>query len=194
MNLIRRLKKFFSFIIILLAVTIVILVSKISVNFLHYIRASGQAKIATWSFNVSKPNIQKIKLENSSNNDTISENYIAPGCEGEFNIKVELGASNVGASYKVKFENETKKPTNLKFIYNEKIINTLKELEPFLEGQILVNEEVKEKFFNIKWIWKFETGENREEINKNDKIDTEDAKNIKEYSFDVIVEGTQIIP
>ena len=59
---------------------------------------------------------------------------------------------------------------------------------------MLNSDEIKEKNFNIKWIWKFETGESKEEINKNDKIDTEDAKNIKEYSFDVIVEGRQLEP
>lgn len=192
MSLIRKIKKLLLIIIILFVFIIIFLISKISLNYIDYIRASGQAKIATWSFNVSNPNIQKIKLVDGYNSDTLKENYIAPGCQGEFNILINLQNCNVGASYKVKFENETKKPTNLKFIYNENTVSSLKELEPFLEGEVLVNDEIKEKKFNIKWIWPFETGESKEEINKNDKIDTEDAKNIKEYSFDVIVEGKQL--
>ena len=33
-----------------------------------------------------------------------------------------------------------------------------------------------------------------EEVVNNDKIDTENGKNITQYTFDVLVEGVQIIP
>jgi len=170
------------------------LISKMSFKFIDYIRANGQAKIATWSFNVNKLDIQRISLNEDKEGDNSNNNSIEPGSEGEFNIKIDAENCNVNVEYLVKFENETKKPTNLKFMYNENIFSTLKELEPFLNGKILKNDEIKEKQFNIKWNWAYETGQSKEEIDENDRLDTEDAKNIKEYSFDVIVEGIQLEP
>ena len=46
---------------------------------------------------------------------------------------------------------------------------------------------------NIHWEWPYETGKDAQ-IVANDKIDTQDGKNIAEYTFDVMVEGVQVVP
>ena len=177
-------------------ILVIALVLKKGLKYIDLLQANGKTKIATWSFNVTKSNVQKInvKLNENYNNSTLEENYIAPGCEGEFNIVIDATNSNVGIEYKTSFQNETKKPENLKFVYGESILSTLKELEQFLQGAIFADEENKKKEFKIKWIWKYETGETEEEIQKNDEIDTKDARELNEYSFDIIVEAKQIEP
>ena len=38
------------------------------------------------------------------------------------------------------------------------------------------------------------SGKTKEEIEKNNKIDTEEAKYINDYTFDIVVTGTQVRP
>ena len=63
-----------------------------------------------------------------------------------------------------------------------------------LTGKINVNDEKKKKDFSIRWVWPYETGENETEKDKNDKIDTQDAQNLSNYSFNIIVSGVQVNP
>ena len=53
----------------------------------------------------------------------------------------------------------------------------------------LVEEKVKE--ITIEWRWEYETG-TEEEIEENDKIDTQNGIDALNYTFDVIVTGTQM--
>ena len=46
----------------------------------------------------------------------------------------------------------------------------------------------------INWKWQYEMGENENEIQENDKIDTKDAKELENYTFDIHVIGTQVMP
>ena len=43
----------------------------------------------------------------------------------------------------------------------------------------------------VKWEWPYETGENADAITFNDKKDTQDAIADLDYTFDVVVTGTQ---
>ena len=63
-----------------------------------------------------------------------------------------------------------------------------------LNGKINANDEQKQKSFVINWEWPYETGVSETEIAKNDKIDTENGKSNLNYTFDVLVTGTQVIP
>ena len=63
-----------------------------------------------------------------------------------------------------------------------------------LSGTINSDEQDKTRIFTIKWEWPYETGNSIEEIIANDKIDTIDAQNKSNYSFNIIVSGTQILP
>ena len=107
---------------------------------------------------------------------------------------MDATGSDVGINYTIDFRNEQNKPTNLKFIYNNKEYNSITELTQVLSGTIDSDEENKRKTFPIQWNWEYETGKTNDEIVANDRIDTQDAKNISNYTFDVIVSGTQVSP
>ena len=133
-------------------------------------------------------------MKSFSSKNTTSDNKIAPGTSGNFQIKLDASDSEVGIDYTIKIENETRKPTNLKFIYNEKIYNSMMELQEDLSGTINANDEDKIRIINIDRKWKYETGITEEEINKNNLIDTKESKEITDYSFNLIVLGTQVSP
>ena len=121
-------------------------------------------------------------------------NKIAPGTSGSFDIKVDATGSEVGINYNITFTEEENKPQNLKFEYNDIEYNSIKDLEDDLSGTINANDEDKTRTLNVKWKWDYETGSNPEEILSNDLVDTEDAKRIQNYTFDVVVTGTQVEP
>ena len=113
---------------------------------------------------------------------------------GAFDIIVDATGSEVGINYNISFTEEENKPQNLKFTYDNVEYNSIKELEDELSGTIATSDENKVKTLNIKWEWPYQTGENPEEIENNDLIDTQNAKNISNYTFDVIVTGSQVEP
>ena len=159
-------------------------------------KGEGSAEIATWNFKVNIQTEQKrtINLNSIYDNESLKCNKIAPGTEGKFYIIIDATDSDVGINYKIRFENENNKPRNLKFIYKEIEYNSAIDLEKVLSGIINANDENKEKILDIKWKWDYETGRDEAEIFNNDKIDTEDGINIKNYTFDVIVSGSQVEP
>ncbi len=165
-------------------------------KYVSEVRGDGMAEVATWSFKVNgqKEEVQTIQLASTCNNETLINNKIAPGTRGSFNILVDGTGSEVGIDYNIQFTNETTKPSNLKFTYNDKQYNSITELEKDLSGTINANEENKTRTLKINWEWPYETGNNENEIAKNDKIDTQNAQNIATYSFNVIVSGTQVAP
>ena len=59
---------------------------------------------------------------------------------------------------------------------------------------MFANAENKEETITIRWEWPFETGTTDEEKARNNELDTKEAKQISNYTFDVIVTGTQINP
>ena len=160
------------------------------------VRGDGTAQIATWDFKVNgqKEEVQTISLGSTYDSSTLVNGKIAPGTEGNFQIIVDATGSDVGIDYKIKFTDETTKPANLKFYYQEVEYNSILELGEALSGTINADDENKSKTFDIKWKWNYETGSNPTEIASNDKIDTQNAQEITNYEFDVIVSGTQVVP
>ena len=116
------------------------------------------------------------------------------GTSGAFDVVIDATGSQVGIAYQVQFQNETGKPTNLKFECNGKTVSHIKDLEEVLIGEIAANEEQKVKTYTVRWEWKYETGSTEEEIKTSDSIDTREAKGIENYSFDIITNGTQMEP
>ena len=143
-------------------------------KYVSEVRGDGMAEVATWSFKVNgqKEEVQTIKLASTCNNETLVNNKIAPGTEGSFNIMVDGTGSDVGFDYSIKFDNESAKPTNLKFIYDKQEYNSIAELETAVSGTIHANDEDKTRTITINWKWNYETGNNESEIANNDKIDT----------------------
>lgn len=187
-------------IVLLSAVIIAIILSFVGgqtyAKYMSRVTGQGTADIANWSFKVNdnEDKIQTISLKSTVNNETLVNNKIAPGTEGSFQIKLDATGSEVGINYAIKFENETQKSTNLKFIYDEKIFDSVTELQQSLTGTINANDENKTKTLTINWKWPYETGNTSEEIKENDILDTENAKQISNYTFDVIISGTQVNP
>lgn len=165
-------------------------------KYISQVRGNGIAEIATWSFKVNgqKEQVQEIKLVSTYNSETLVNNKIAPGTSGSFNIIVDATGSEVGIKYNIKFVEESNKPQNLKFIYGGKEYDSIKQLGDELSGTIAANEEDKTRTINVQWKWNYETGSSAEQINANDIIDTNDAISIANYTFQVIVTGTQVEP
>ena len=165
-------------------------------KYISQVRGNGIAEIATWSFKVNgqKEQVQEIKLVSTYNSETLVNNKIAPGTRGSFNIIVDATGSEVGIKYNIKFAEESNKPQNLKFVYGGKEYDSIKQLGDELSGTIAANEEDKTRTINVQWKWNYETGSSAEQINANDIIDTNDAISIANYTFQVIVTGTQVEP
>ena len=165
-------------------------------KYISQVRGNGIAEIATWSFKVNgqKEQVQEIKLVSTYNSETLVNNKIAPGTSGSFNIIVDATGSEVGIKYNIKFAEESNKPQNLKFVYGGKEYDSIKQLGDELSGTIEANEEDKTRTINVQWKWNYETGSSAEQINANDIIDTNDAISIANYTFQVIVTGTQVEP
>ena len=184
----------------ILAILAVILLAFIGgqayAKYVSEVRGKGTAEVATWDFKVNgqSEHVEAINLASTYDNETLVNNKIAPGTSGSFNIVVDATGSEVGINYNIAFAEEENKPQNLKFEYNGKEYNSIKDLEDDLSGTINANDEEKTKTLNVKWKWDYETGSGPEEILSNDLIDTQDAKRIQNYTFDVVVTGTQVEP
>lgn len=165
-------------------------------KYVSEVRGDGMAEVATWSFKVNgqKEEVQTIQLGSTCNNETLVDNKIAPGTSGSFNIIVDGTGSDVGINYNIKFTNESTKPTNLKFTYDNQEYSSIVELENSLSGTINANDEDKTRTLTINWQWAYETGNDEIEVANNDNIDTQNAQDIATYTFNVIVSGTQVIP
>lgn len=165
-------------------------------KYMSKVTGKGTADIASWSFRVNEneEKMQTISLKSRQNNPTLLNNKIAPGTEGEFQIKLDATGADVGINYAIRFENETKKPTNLKFTYDGKKYNSLNDLQKDLTGIINADEQEKSKTLTIGWNWKYETGATPQEISASDLIDTKEAKEIKSYTFDIVISGIQVTP
>ncbi len=183
-------------IVAIIAIIMSFIGGQVYAKYMSKITGSGTADIASWSFKVNEKDekMQTISLKSTINNNTLVNNKIAPGTEGNFQIKIDATGAEVGIDYKIIFENEKNKPTNLIFEYENKKYNSIVELQKDLIGTINADEKEKIKTLNINWKWPYETGKNQNEINQNDVIDTNEAKNIGNYTFDVIITGTQVMP
>lgn len=183
-------------VLILLAMMISFLGGKTFSKYLSEIQGSGTAEIANWVFKVNgkEDSVQSVNLLSTYHNETLINNKVAPGTKGSFNIVIDATGSEVGVDYEVKFLNETQKPQNLVFIHNNQEYATIQELEENLSGTIDANEENKTRTITINWEWQYETGDNENEIAQNDKIDTQNAKDLENYTFDIHVIGTQVMP
>ena len=138
--------------------------------------------------------VQNVNLLSTYNNETLINNKVAPGTSGNFNIVVDATGSEIGVEQVVQFLNESEKPQNLVFIYQDEKYTTIQDLEKDLSGTINANDEDKTRTITINWEWQYETGENENEINQNDQIDTNNAKQLENYTFDINVKGVQVMP
>ena len=179
---------------ILLAIVMSFLGGQAYAKYVAQVRGEGVGVIATWNFMVNgqSEQVQKINLASTCDDSTLIDNKIAPGARGGFNIEINATGTDVGIDYQVQFINEQNKPQNLKFIYEGNYVGSITELQDMLQGTIYADDENKVITLPIEWQWDYETGEESTEINKNDVIDTQEGIANLDYTFDVIVTGTQM--
>ena len=189
-------KKILIVTLILLAIIVSFIGGNAFAKYMAQVQGTGTAEIANWVFKVNgtEESIQNIDLLSTYNNETLVDNRVAPGTSGSFNIVIDATGSEVGIDYKVKFLNESQKPDNLIFICNDTKFWTIQELETELTGTISANEEEKTRTITIGWEWLYETGDSTEDIQVNDMVDTKNAQSLENYTFDINVIGTQVMP
>lgn len=181
---------------LLLALILSFMIGKTFSKYISEVKGTGTAEIANWVFKVNgkEDAIQNVNLLSTYNNETLINNKVAPGTSGSFNIVVDATGSEVGVDYVIQFLNESEKPQNLIFTYDDQQYTTVQDLEKDLSGTINANDENKTRTITIYWEWQYQTGENENEINQNDIIDTNNAKQLENYTFDICVAGTQVMP
>lgn len=137
------------------------------------------AKTIFFDVQYQKTTIKALNLTETLDNKTLVYEKIAPGTSGEFEIVLN---ANQNMNYKIAFESENEKPTNLQFYTTneEKRYATLENLGEILTGKIIRNEE---KIIPVYWEWKYETTQGQ------NKKDTLEAKKIREYHFLIYVQG-----
>lgn len=181
---------------VLLAIILSFMIGKTFSKYISEVKGTGTAEIANWVFKVNGKEdvVQNVNLLSTYHNETLVNNKVAPGTSGSFNIVVDATGSEVGIDYTIQFLNESEKPQNLVFTYDNQEYTTIQDLEKDLSGTINANDKNKERTITIDWEWQYETGANENEINQNDKIDTDNAKQLDNYTFDIYVTGTQVMP
>ena len=180
----------------ILAIILSFMIGKTFAKYVSEVKGAGTAEIANLVFivNGKEDVVQNVNLLSTYHNETLINNKVAPGTSGSFNIVVDATGSEVGVDYAIEFLNESQKPQNLIFIYEDKPYTTIQDLEKDLSGTINANDENKIRNVTINWEWQYETGENANEIDQNDIIDTNNAKQLENYTFDIHVKGTQVMP
>ena len=182
----------------LVLITIILVIFLSGYTFARYyksINAGGtSASIARWSFG-SKNEKAIINL---------SEEKIAPGSCGQFEIEVDATNSEVDVDYEILVSEEKNIPTNMKFYAKTKdekgvVISTTEEMNSFtelatknLKGTIPVESNNQKRNIIVYWNWEF---------NENDTttIDTDDAtlkfdengKSNLECGFNIEIVGRQ---
>ena len=185
---------------ILSAVIISFLGGQTFSKYVTEIKGLGSEEVAALSFKVYGDNeqTQTVRLASTVNDQTLVNNKIAPGTKGSFVIKVDGRGSDVGIKYNFKLQNETQKPSNLLFTYSGITFRNLSELLEAAGGTIDANADenakVKQVVINWQWPYQTQTTSSEEELAENDREDTQDGMNISNYSFDIVVTGTQVVP
>ena len=162
--------------IVIKAVIIIALIALVSLagyTFARYYQSinvgGGKATIARWSFGSA----------NVSRDIVLSEEKIAPGSNGTFEIEVDATNSEVPVEYEILVSDEKNIPTNMKFyaeIQNEdnSTITTTETKDSFtelaasdLKGLIPVEKGNQKRKINVHWSWEF----NDEDITATDAND-----------------------
>ncbi len=164
-------------------------------KYTNKVSGDGETEIAKWSFKVNSQTEEfaTIKLAETYNKTTLSNGKIAPGTKGSFDLIIDATGAEVAVKYEVDFQNETNKPTNLIFKTGDKTASTLEELESVLTNTINADDANKVRTLTVSWEWPYETGTGSAILN-NDQIDTSEGLQALDYSFDVVVTGTQVAP
>lgn len=133
--------------------------------------------------------INKCNYDNNFNSiyKEVEINNIAPGTNGKIIIKI--GNSEKNIKYFLRFLKEENKPYNMKFSFENKEYKSLLELNDHLSGGLEKNEE---KYITIIYDWNYETGSSKNEIEKNDEMDTLDNNKIYKFKVELVLQNDDI--
>jgi hypothetical protein len=213
-------KRFVAIVLVLLVLAMVLLGYSYS-KYKSSVTAVSSTAVAKWSFNGGlregnqTTTSTKISLADTIDADTIADGKIAPGTSGKFSIIIDAKGSNVDIDYDVSVVEQTQKPENLYFIYNNTKYTTLNGLINDLKkssdtsakeffGTISHDDNSNEVKYEISWEWPYElkdtygydasqgTEEEKIQAEKNyDVQDLQDGTTISDYSFTLDIVGTQ---
>lgn len=143
-----------------------------------------QRKKYTFKVSDKKAEEQKIELNEVVNEQALVNKKIAPGVYGEFAIIMDAYEATKNMSYNVELTSNNEKPRNLVFNIkgDENKYNNLEELAKKLNGSV---EKNSTREIIIQWSWDYDSKDNYQ--------DTEDGKNIENYTFAVNVIANEII-
>ena len=145
----------------------------------------NQKSIYKFNVDYKDMKLKSINLLDSADKTTFVYEKIAPGSKGEFEIELN---SNQNLKYRIEFKSNNAKPQNLNFkVFNDNVFldeaNTLEKLSESMKGNINKKQKI---IYKIEWYWEFQNSHNLEKV---DIQDTNDAKNINQYNFDVYTYG-----
>lgn len=145
----------------------------------------NQKSIYKFNVDYKDMKLKSINLLDSADKTTFVYEKIAPGSKGEFEIELN---SNQNLKYRIEFKSNNAKPQNLNFkvLKDDDFLdeaNTLEELSESMKGDINKNKKI---IYKIEWYWEFQNSQGLEKV---DIQDTNDAKNINQYNFDVYTYG-----
>lgn len=182
----------------LIIIALITLVSLAGYTFARYYQSinagGGTATIARWSFGSA----------NISKDIVLSEEKIAPGSNGTFEIEVDATNSEVPVEYEILVSEEKNIPTNMKFYaeikdekgetlsvteqassFTELATNNLKGLIPVVEGN-------QKRIVNVHWDWEFNE-EDTTSVDANDATLVYDENNNSslDCGFNIQIIGRQ---
>lgn len=145
----------------------------------------NQKSIYKFNVDYKDMKLKTINLLDSADKTAFVYEKIAPGSRGEFEIELN---SNQNLKYRIEFKSNNAKPQNLNFkVFKDNVFldeaNTLEELSESMKGDINKNQKI---IYKIEWYWEFQNSQGLEKV---DIQDTNDAKNINQYNFDVYTYG-----
>lgn len=145
----------------------------------------NQKSIYKFNVDYKDMKLKTINLLDSADKTAFVYEKIAPGSRGEFEIELN---SNQNLKYRIEFKSNNAKPQNLNFkVFKDNVFldeaNTLEELSESMKGDINKNKKI---VYKIEWYWEFQNSQGLEKV---DIQDTNDAKNINQYNFDVYTYG-----
>ena len=154
------------------------------------IEADGSYKVAKWDVSVDE-----IELSNTHYTaQTLTNERIAPGTRGSFDVVINTSGTETGIDYSVKIKNIENMPTNLYFKVDGQKCEKVEDIINICSDHINQEDTNEIVTKTIEWIWDYETGNTEEEINANDEIDTMEGELAQTMSFDVEVRAVQTRP
>lgn len=185
------------------ALVLIVLISVIFIagyTFARYYKSidagSGTATIARWSFG----------SKNTEASINLSEEKIAPGSSGEFEIEVDATGSEVEVGYEILVSEEKNIPTNMKFyaeVLDESgaVISTTDESNSFmalaskdLKGIIPVEESNQKRTIVVYWDWPFNENDTTTIDGDDATLTYDEAGNSSlECGFDIEIVGYQSV-